>query len=100
MNSSWTFNLSGSFDGSGDLNLSGSVTDGTKTGNISGTMSSSDVSTFTGGEYMGFGERFNDDTTSGTDVNSFSVVPEPGAYALLIGLGSLGFVVLRRRRKG
>ena len=94
-NSPWTFTLSGSFDGSGNLFLDGSLTDGSNNGSISGTIANGDVPS---GEFMGFGARHGESGFQ-TDVSSFSVVPEPGAVALLMGLGSLAFVAIRRRSR-
>lgn len=39
------------------------------------------------------------DNFSATDVNAAAPVPEPSTYAAFVGLGALGFVALRRRKK-
>jgi hypothetical protein len=44
------------------------------------------------------GELFADNF-SATDVNAAAPVPEPSTYAAFVGLGALGFVALRRRKK-
>ncbi|MDP1579327.1 MAG: autotransporter-associated beta strand repeat-containing protein [Candidatus Didemnitutus sp.] len=79
------FQLSGS-------GSSGSFSSIAATGSYTGALSNSGGTWtyYNGSQYVIF--------TQSTGDLTFSAIPEPSAYAAIVGLGSLGFVMWRRRR--
>jgi fibronectin-binding autotransporter adhesin len=97
--------LTGPSSGTVTLNLSdaGGFTDGTYTlfDYTSATLSDFDTTDFTiGTSIAGYDYSF---TLTGTALQLIAVtsaVPEPSTYAAILGLGALGFVAWRKRRRG
>jgi len=96
-NTSYTLTATGTYTGT-NLTLSLDITDGVSSNSIS--AAAFDVSTYYTGSAMGMRARSGSGSGSnaGTSVeyDSFSIVPEPGTYALLAGFCMLGFAMLRR----
>ena len=93
----YTFNLAGTYQQNGDLDVAFSVTD-TLTGLGANDVATTTISGPLAGNVFGVGGRGNG-TGNVIDYNSFEVIPEPSTYALLGGLGALGLTLLIRRRR-
>ena len=83
-----------SFSGADDMLVNATLTRLNGAGGSRTVSVSTSASTFIGGEYFGFGGRFKNAYT--TDLDTFSVIPEPGTLVLLGALGQPA--VFRRRR--
>ena len=98
--------LTGTYDVSGDLTLSFTVTDTTNpfTSTVTTTTPVSSASALTG-QFFGFEVGNTNDANSTVLFNNFSIttgdaVPEPSSYALLmLGGAALAFVSLRRTNR-
>ncbi len=74
----------------------GGATLGTNSQFIGTILTSTDVAVQTGASMVG---RMLAQTAVTLESNNVTVVPEPGSYATLFGVGALTLVLLRRRRK-
>ena len=91
-----------SFSGTDTMDVNATLTrledgNGTAGDSQSVSFSTNDASSFIGGDHFGFGGRYRDGDE--TNLNSYSVIPEPSTYALLFGGLAFGLILLRRRRK-
>tara|TARA_R100000027_G_scaffold2734_4_gene2668 strand:- start:10139 stop:10903 length:765 start_codon:yes stop_codon:yes gene_type:complete len=94
LNTSYTLTATGTYSGT-DLTLSLEITDGVTTDSVTGTAF--DASTHYTGSAMGLRARSGSGGGTTVQYDSFSIIPEPGSFALLAGFGMLGLVMLRRR---
>ena len=94
----YTLTVTGVFTGD-NLGLTLSVTNGTLSDSISGTITDFAIKSAFGKDLVGLGVRAGN-VSLGNPVNvsysSLAVIPEPSTYAMLIG-GILAMVCLRRR---
>jgi hypothetical protein len=95
----YSFTVEGSFNGAGDLNLDFTVSDGTNSQLVTGTVLAGDPAL--AGDFFGLsGDNAISggiDTTFDFDSYSVTVVPEPSAFALLAGCLAFGWMTFRRR---
>ena len=94
LNTTYTLTATGTYSGS-NLTLKLDITDGMTSNSI--TATAFDASTFYTGSAMGLRARSGSGGGTTVQYDSFSIIPEPGTYALLAGFCMLGFVMLRRR---
>jgi len=92
----YTLTLDASYQISGDLDLSFTITGGSLNETLSTTIADANVLS---GDLFGYRVRQNSTTTVEFDNFSATAVPEPSAYALISGLLGLGFIITRRRRR-
>lgn len=94
LNTTYTLTATGTYSGT-DLTLTLEITDGISSDSV--TASAFDASTFYSGNAMGMRARSGSGGGTTVEYDSFSIIPEPGSFALLAGLGMLGVVLFRRR---
>jgi len=90
-----------SFSGTNDMEVSASLTRLGDDVTITASHFFADsADTYIGGDHFGFGGRLQmgSNFDGRTELESFSVIPEPSTYALMAGLAVLGLVMVRRRR--
>lgn len=94
LNTTYTLTATGTYSGS-NLTLKLDITNGVSSNSI--TAAAFDASTHYTGSAMGLRARSGSGGGTTVQYDSFSIIPEPGSYALLAGFCMLGYVMLRRR---
>ncbi len=94
LNTTYTLTATGTYSGT-NLTLKLDITDGDSSNSI--TAAAFDASTDYTGSAMGLRARSGSGGGTTVQYDSFSIVPEPGTYALLAGCFMLSYVMIRRR---
>ncbi len=94
LNTTYTLTATGTYSGT-NLTLKLDITNGVSSDSI--TAAAFDASTDYTGSAMGLRARSGSGGGTTVQYDSFSIVPEPGTYALLAGCFMLSYVMIRRR---